>query len=373
MPRSSNVLESALQRNPDVTSPSSIDGSQEAGDRLAVLDGLRLVAALMVVVFHYTVNAEPWGKPVPPFHRTLYVTGYGGLGVELFFVISGFVICMSAWGRGLGRFFVSRVVRLFPAYWFGVLFTTVMVAVLLPGRPRPGSADVLANLTMLQKPMGIPNIDAVYWTLWEELHFYLLFALIVWRGLTYRRVVLFCLLWTVASVLVATSSGPVLHLAVGDGMSYFFVAGMALYLVYRFGSNLLLWGIVGVSWALGLNQLRSIVNPGISVRWIGIVAVITGIFAIMAAVALRWLNWIRGRWLIAAGALTYPLYLMHLRIGHAVLQRLHSHVPKWPLIIGLIAAMLVAAWLVHRFVERPLAPLVKRWLTDAMTQMRRAG
>jgi peptidoglycan/LPS O-acetylase OafA/YrhL len=90
----------------------------------------------------------------------------------------------------------------------------------------------------------------------------------------------------------------------------------------------------------------------------------------MAAVALGWLNWVRGGWLTLAGALTYPLYLLHQEIGAALIARLHSHLPKWPLLGGLVVTMLVVAWLVHRLVERPLAPLVKRWLSDAVTQMR---
>src|SRR5262249_26966605 len=133
---------------------------------------------------------------------------YGFFGVELFFLISGFVICMSGMGRSLGDFFVARVVRLYPAYWFGVLATSAAVALwpLLDG--RPGYRDVLTNLTMLQTPLGTANVDGVYWTLWVELRFYLLFAVVVALGVTYRRVVAFCALWTVASIATAAVGGP---------------------------------------------------------------------------------------------------------------------------------------------------------------------
>lgn len=88
----------------------------KAKGRLAVLDGLRLLAALMVVVYHYLAQGDgPWQAD----SRRLFgfadvVSGYGWLGVQLFFVISGFVICMSAWGRPVGDFFVSRAVRRSP-------------------------------------------------------------------------------------------------------------------------------------------------------------------------------------------------------------------------------------------------------------------
>jgi len=87
-------------------------------NRLAALDGLRLVAALAVAGYHYTVAWRIDGTHLPQYFlpHAVHVTVYGFLGVELFFLISGFVICMSAWGRPLGAYFTSRVSRLYPAY-----------------------------------------------------------------------------------------------------------------------------------------------------------------------------------------------------------------------------------------------------------------
>jgi peptidoglycan/LPS O-acetylase OafA/YrhL len=350
---------------------------QDSG-RLAVLDGLRLVAALMVLIYHYTYRAPgSWGRPTTAvFAAVAPVTGYGWLGVELFFVISGFVICMTAWGRGLGGFFVSRAARLFPAYWFAVLTTVVVVALLDPQHPFPGFHDVAVNLTMLQQPLGVASVDGVYWTLWAELHFYLLFALVVRRGVTYRRAVLFCLLWTIASVTVTVSPDPILRAIVDPDSSPFFVAGIAFFLMYRFRPNLLLWGIAGVSCVLGLHRVAptasTVDSVGGRTLWRpGIVVVVIAIFAVMAAVALRGLSWVRGGWLAAGGALTYPSYLLHQQIGFTLIARLHGRIPPWPLAFALIVVVLGASWLVHRIVERPLAPLIRRGLTDAIAQMRR--
>src|SRR4051812_7601302 len=77
--------------------------------RLAVLDGLRLIAALMVAMYHFS-GFEPgvnpaWGStPAETFPGLYHLSSYGWMGVELFFMISGFVICMSSWGRTLGGF-----------------------------------------------------------------------------------------------------------------------------------------------------------------------------------------------------------------------------------------------------------------------------
>ena len=116
--------------------PSSADAPDGAGQtrrrpRLAILDGLRLVAALMVVSYHYISRADAWGRGGRHGFPTIVDSAahYGFFGVELFFLISGFVICMSAMGRGLGEFFVARVVRLYPAYWFAILLTTAVLLV----------------------------------------------------------------------------------------------------------------------------------------------------------------------------------------------------------------------------------------------------
>lgn len=77
--------------------------SGAAAPRLYILDGLRLVAAVLVVAFHFRVFSKPWGNPPSQTLPTLSTyTQFGWLGV-FFFLISGFVICMSAEGRGLSQ------------------------------------------------------------------------------------------------------------------------------------------------------------------------------------------------------------------------------------------------------------------------------
>jgi peptidoglycan/LPS O-acetylase OafA/YrhL len=345
--------------------------------RLAVLDGLRLVAALMVVAYHYIAQGDSaWQRDsADMFGVANTVTSYGWLGVELFFVISGFVICMSAWGRGLGEFFVSRAVRLYPAYWFAIVAITVAVSIAPVLQKRLVSSEILVNFTMLQSPVGVPGASAVFWTLWLELHFYLLFGLVVWRGLTYRRVVLFCLVWTIGSVVAEKVDDRRLSLLVDEQYSPFFIAGIVMFLMYRFRPTLLLWGILGVSWALGMLKTVSLTRSmghfvGQPVSWRPAAVIVTVEFVLVVAVALGWLSGVRGRWLTVAGALTYPLYLLHLEIGWMLIRVLHDRVPTWPLLITLTAAMLGLAWLVHRYIERPIAPWMKRKLTEAVAEIR---
>lgn len=183
---------------------------------------------------------------------------YGWLGVHLFFLISGFVICMSSWGRGVGAFLMSRAVRLYPAYWLSVVAVAVVLTVWPNVREPVDWHGALVNLTMLQEPLGERAVAEVYWTLWAELRFYLLFSLVVWWGLTYRRVVGFCLLWlgavTVAKAVVP--DGNVLHEVLMTDYAPLFTGGIGCYLMHRFRPTFLSWGIVAGSFLLAAPAVR---------------------------------------------------------------------------------------------------------------------
>ncbi|MEU2053517.1 acyltransferase [Streptomyces bungoensis] len=343
--------------------------------RLLALDGLRLAAALLVCLYHYAGRGGPvaasWHQhPAHVFPTLSRVAVYGCLGVQFFFVISGFVICMSSWGRTLGDFFRSRVARLYPAYWVALVLVTA-AAVALPAVVHPVRLDeFLVNLTMLQQPMGATRVLGVCWTLWVEVRFYALFALfVVARGVTYRRVVLFACVWTLAAAVCRTSGNELTDQLLMPEYAPFFVGGLALYLIHRFGSDLLLWGIVAVSWLLAQSEAtQGLWHPGapggVHRDPYVVVLIVTVAFAAVAAVALGWTRWASWPWLVTAGALTYPFYLVHEHLGWFVIRVLHRGLglPPWPTLAVTVLGMLLLAWLIHRFVETPLGPRLKRAL-----------
>jgi peptidoglycan/LPS O-acetylase OafA/YrhL len=345
--------------------------------RLYAVDGIRLVAALMVAAHHYAgtwrVNQPDnavWERPVSEIMPTVFrLSAYGWIGVEIFFVISGFVICMSCWGRSPRQFFVSRVIRLYPAYWFAVAFTTA-VLVALPGVwDRLRARDVLLNFTMLQSGSGVANVDGVYWTLWSELRFYLLFLLVVATGLTYRKVVVFCCVWGAAAMLAPVSDLQLLQLAADPDGAWYFIAGLALYLMHRFGQDLLLWGILAMAWLMGQRELGKRIDTVEHVSsWRGALLIFTVFLLVMVAIALGATDRVRWKWLVTAGSLTYPLYLTHYAAGTTVINRLHGTMDARLLVASVIAGFLLLSWLVHRFVEAPMARVLKTGLERSFTR-----
>ncbi|MFI5937705.1 acyltransferase family protein [Actinoplanes sp. NPDC051494] len=347
--------------------------------RIAVLDGLRLVAALTVVSYHFTAydRGQPkwWGGPTETVFPTLApITAYGWLGVELFFLISGFVICMSAWGRSLGDFLRSRIVRLYPAYWAAVLLTFSVLTLWPIVRQPVSGSEMLVNLTMLHEPLGISPVDAVYWTLWVEARFYLLFALVVWRGLTVRRAVLFAGGWLVAAAIATQADVPALNVIVMPDYAPYFSAGIALFLIHRFGSHIGLWGLVGASFlmaqhhAMGQSQhiAEDILRRPMP-AWPALIIVAT-VFAAMAVVATGRLDGIQWKWLTVAGALTYPLYLVHEYIGWTLIYYLHEHLNRYLVLATAVTAVLLLAWLIHKLVERPLSRILRDRLKRPISQ-----
>jgi peptidoglycan/LPS O-acetylase OafA/YrhL len=370
------------EKHPAVQAPT---GPAARTSRLAALDGFRLLAALAVAVYHFTVSWRVDGHTSPDesFGGFAHVSIYGFLGVEVFFMISGFVICMSGWGRSLGDFFTSRVSRLYPAYWVCVLITAVVVTAApiaggLPVAGTPSLAQIAANLTMLHEPLGIGSVDTVYWTLFVELRFYLLFAVLAAFGLTYRRVIVFCAVWmTVALLAPALDSRLVDVLAVPEYAPYF-IAGMVIYLIHRFGRTPLLLAMTGFTWLISVPLVTARVadlDPGFDVpAWPGVLIVSAG-FGLLLAIASGWTDRIRWGWLTTAGAVTYPFYLLHQRIGYTMIRRAHeaTGLPAWLLVTGTVVTLLVAAWLVYRFMEKPLASRLRNALRQSLTEVRAAA
>jgi peptidoglycan/LPS O-acetylase OafA/YrhL len=351
-------------------SPDPASGEQTArrpqAPRLALLDAVRFLAAAAVVLYHFTARSSPaWpDRAVDVFPRLHQVTAYGYLGVDLFFFVSGFVILMTAWGRDLPGYIGSRVARLFPAYWVAVLATGALL-ILVGGHLKDiGPREVLVNLTMVQSPFGVRDVDGVYWTLWVELRFYVLVGLLMLVGITRARVITFAMAWPVVGALARISGSDFLaRLLIADWAPYF-AAGMLVYLAYREGWSRSLVALCGaqLAWAVSaaLGEVPKFEKMSADLDPVVVAALV--VLSFLTLVVVTTTRWSRVRWPFATtlGLLTYPLYLIHEYWGWFVISEL-SPLLGDEIVLGVaVATVLALAWLIQRWVERPFARPVRR-------------
>lgn len=142
--------------------------------RFPELDTLRGLAAILVVLFHCVLATEQWGS----------VFLLGTAGVDLFFMISGFVILLSIQKVASAKqFIVNRFARLYPTYWTVVSFTFLLIiSEFIFGFPdaHVDLLQYLVNLSMFQYYFGVNDLDGPYWTMIVEMLFYM-FMLVLYR------------------------------------------------------------------------------------------------------------------------------------------------------------------------------------------------
>ncbi|MEV1205453.1 acyltransferase family protein [Microbispora rosea] len=365
-------------RQPDPVSaaPGTVPARSAAaakGRRLVELDVLRFVAAFAVMSFHFMAASKSlWDEyPTKLFEPVARLTTLGILGVELFFLISGFVILMSVWGHTVGEFAVSRVSRLYPAYWFAVLVIFIMYRFsgVAGFDPKLEDGEYLLNLTMMQGAFGVGHAGGVFWSLWVELRFYVLLALFSLVGITLRRCLVFLAAWCGLALLAELTQNETLVFVFMPRQAPYFIAGMAFFLIHRFGARsgaFVPWLLVAAGY--GMSLYAAMERVGERVRLVGIkhypappeavVVAITVVYLLMAAVALGWLRWVRWRRLVTLGALTYPLYLLHQTVSAVVIPAYRDAVDPWLLVAMTMAISIGLAYLIYRVVDKP----GQRWL-----------
>ncbi len=205
--------------------------------RFQELDSLRGIAALLVCIYHYT---ERFDEAYAHYLDGLISFSVGASGVYLFFILSGFVILLSLMKKQhASDFIVSRLSRLYPAYWAAIAVTfSSYIFFHLPSR-EVSLTTALVNLTMLQAWLDVDHVDGVYWTLSVELLFYTIMLAILLSGQleNIRRI---CISWLLAISTVCILGtwfgfriGPDLDLILLLHHGNLFIAGMMFYLFWQ--------------------------------------------------------------------------------------------------------------------------------------------
>jgi peptidoglycan/LPS O-acetylase OafA/YrhL len=339
-------------------------------ERVNELDLLRFVAALAVVLFHYAFRGHAADALSALSYPLLEpIARYGYLGVDLFFLISGFVILMTAASGNLGSFAVSRIVRLYPAFW--VCCTLTFAAIAAADAQRSVSlGQYLVNMTMLGEFLGVPAVDGVYWSLAIEFKFYALVAVVLALGRVHQAQA-FLVLWLIATALLIELPIGILRSVLLTDYASYFIAGAMSFLVWSQGMTPLRLGVILAAWPIALYQAVGVIprfeeHYRSHLNGYAVSGIVTAFFVVMLLVATRRTGyWGRRRWL-TIGALTYPLYLLHQNIGYLAFNAGYASLNTHLLLWGTVALMLAAAYAVHVLIERRIAALLKRLLNAAL-------
>lgn len=343
-------------------------------DRIATLDWLRLVAALAVVGFHYLFRgaaADGYLDQATP--QAAGVAIYGYLGVNLFFLISGYVIAWSAEGRGWLDFAIARFTRLYPGF---VVCMTVSFAVLLAADPSWGQVSLrqyAANLLMFSPALGEPFVDGVYWSIVLELVFYFWVTVALLTGVFQRLRLELVAGWLVLSAVneFVIGSGALRFLFLTE-YGPLFASGILLHHIRTHGRS----GEALVLLAASLLLSTSLMDVargwmqghyGVAVPLIELTLANLAMHGLLAGAVFLRVGVPSTRLSLAVGGLTYPLYLLHQNIGYLAINRIAPATGAWQASLLVAAGMVALAWVIWRFVELPL----RRRLTDVLRRATR--
>ncbi len=322
----------------------------ETRSRLTELDALRGIAALLVVLFHYSVgysDCVPGASPLP------FRFPWGEYGVHLFFAISGFVIFMTLnTTKHALDFIVSRFSRLYPAYWAAMLMTTAIVNLIGPSVLHVSTHDFAANLGMFLAFSGANLVDPSYWTLSVELLFYG-HMLALWRLGLLPRIELVLGLWIALKWLLLFDSPN--SSALGFILLVRHIPFFALGIIgYRIWSGARTWAEQLPLAAFAFASVVAIDPIDLGIVWL----ITAALFALLLCGRLTFLNRAPLLWL---GGISYTLYLLHQYIGYAMMSWLdHFGVPVVFAAGAALGLSLLLAHAVTRLVERPALELIRK-------------
>jgi exopolysaccharide production protein ExoZ len=343
---------------------------EERAGRYELLDAIRGIAILMVIGLHFGERGVGSGDQL--IHSRVWpVLHHGYLGVQLFFVISGYCIAaavQNSFERNLSGvdFLKRRFRRIFPPYWASMIFVVLLgfltitvlhtdVSTVFPLQPW----EWLANVFLLQGPLQAQDANLVYWSLSIELQFYFLMAV----GVVVKEK---SFLWiTVLSLAVPMLSW--IDCLPGNGwvFTYWaeFLSGIAAWYWLRHekirGSILLLicLAIITLNFQLEPGWLRP--DGGLTRAPRQLVCFLLSIVIISLAPISHWLvarRLTNGlQWL---GLISYSLYLTHVPIGTRVFNlgfRLFGNngvTWLWLFFLALFSSLLLG-WIFHRKFEKP--------------------
>ena len=339
--------------------------------RIYQIDLFRFLAALSVVFYHYLFRGY-MADNLSNLHFSEIgkYFKYGYLGVDMFFIISGFVITLSIKSRSLKDFFVSRISRLYPSYWLSILITSVVIAIF--GSPRfvVNFKQIMINLTMFQNYFNVRSIDGVYWTLFVEMKFYIFIVgtYLILNKIKEVKLDYLIYSWIILSIayifLNELFAFKILNYFLILDWSSYFIAGMIFYQIFKTKINtqyiILLCITMFISIFHAISRIQNLelhYNTTFSPLYIS--GFIMTFYILMLLVSCGKLKNINSSKLIKLGLLTYPLYLLHQNIGFIIFNKLGTESNKYAILFLTIILMLFVSYVISVFYEPRVSSYLK--------------
>lgn len=312
--------------------------------RILVLDSFRGLAAVSVMLFHFTFLYNS-------IYNNLsidFTFKYGFYGVQLFFMISGFVIFMSLNKvTSIKDFFYKRFIRLYPTYWICLIMTTLFIVLFPLHLYSVTLKQFLGNLTMVQGLLKIDNIDGSYWSLLPELMFYLMMTIII-KFKLHNKIIIFSSFWLALmffSIIKPSLLDVLLNLRFGS----FFIAGIMFYRIYNKLSSYkehLIILLTQLFVFLIFNQLE--------------LSFVFLLFTILFYLFVyHKLDFFHNKILSYLGAISYPLYLIHQTVGITILNyMLTIGINSYLSLFFVIVLVFLLAIIIYEFFEKPILKLI---------------
>ncbi len=335
--------------------------------RIVELDSLRALAAINLVLFHFThVYAVKYGYTSP----LGFEFPFGKYGVQLFFMLSGLVNAMTLLRkRDTVNFFAGRIIRIGPSFW-AVIAINLAIVGLAPLTASAFTSDqVAANLTIMPNLLGYECMEPVTWTLQVEVLFYgIILALFLTGSLrTPARTVAWLLslsLATCLSINFLTSAG------IDGWLTAWLVASRDLLILEYlplFTIGILLNEIKcgrGSRFANGIGIVASIIVFHVIDRHDHNPAATLILFGLLTFSAWGRVPFLRFRPLVWVSSISYALYLLHNNLGCVFIWHINqAGVPPLAAFAAGIVFVVAVSALVTFKIEQPLTKWLRgRWM-----------
>ena len=309
-----------------------------------------------MISFHYFSNGISNGSVtsigLTPFSE---IAKYGYLGVQLFFVVSGYLILMST-NRSAWQFAKGRVKRIYPLYWMAIILITAITYLPTLSKTQPDFLQILASITMFPTAFDQGWIDGAHWFMLIEIQFYLLiFVLLKLRAGKHLPTIF--PIWAIVILIWYVFDLSRFNIWYLYGPFSFICGGAIIYSIKQSGWNLL--RVVGLIAAItgglysrlgSLDYLSEIRNTQYSTTVVTVIVLI--IFGLLLLTLLPKVTNIHVPGAVFLGALTYPLFLIHGRLGYMSLERFANEQNKYFVYVFLIILAISIAYLMLQLDQR---------------------